>query len=268
MLNTAKHRMLAGQPAIGAVAGLGAPLAAEILSRSGFDFVMVDVQHGSWDLTPAMTAFRAISLSKAIPMARAAQNNYYAIGSLLDRGALGIIVPMVNSADEAQAAVRAARYAPQGGRSVAISMYGHLGEGYLDWANDEIFLAVQIETAQGLEQAEEILSVEGVDGCWIGPMDLAKSMGIDLASQAGADIHLEAIMRVLAACHKTGKVPGIFGAGDARPWIDKGFLFVTTGSDARFIEESSRKLLKGLGRPVESILQATSKECGKSQDLM
>ena len=104
MLNTAKQTMLEGRPAIGALAGLGSPLAAEYLSRAGFDFVLVDVQHGSWDLTPAKDAFRAISLGAAIPMARAAQNDFYAIGSLLDRGALGIVVPMLNSADEARPA--------------------------------------------------------------------------------------------------------------------------------------------------------------------
>ena len=119
MLNTAKQTMLEGRPAIGALAGLGSPMAAEYLSRAGFDFVLVDVQHGSWDLTPAKQAFRAISLGTAIPMARAAQNDFYAIGSLLDRGALGIVVPMVNSADEARAAVWAARYPPLGSRSAA-----------------------------------------------------------------------------------------------------------------------------------------------------
>ena len=259
MLNTAKHEMMKGQPAIGALAGLGSPLAAEYLSRAGFDFVMVDVQHGSWDLTPAKDAFRAISLGSAIPMARAAQNDYYAIGSLLDRGSLGIVVPMVNSAEEARAAVWAARYPPLGSRSAATPMVEHLGEDYLDQANDEIFLAVQIETAQGLEQVEEILSVEGVDGCWIGPMDLAKSLGIDQTTQEGAAKHLEAIMQVLVACHSTGKVPGIYGAGDAGPWLDRGFLFVTTGSDGLFVNEGSHRVLKGLGRPIESALQARTK---------
>ena len=161
-------------------------MAAEYLSRAGFDFVLVDVQHGSWDLTPAKHAFRAISLGTAIPMARAAQNDFYAIGSLLDRGALGIVVPMVNSADEARAAVWAARYPPLGSRSAATPMVEHLGADYVERANDEVFLAVQIETAQALEQVEDILSVKGVDGCWIGPMDLAKSLGLDLGDPEGS----------------------------------------------------------------------------------
>lgn len=251
--NTAKRRMLEGQPAIGVLAGLGSPLAAESLSMAGFDFVMVDVQHGSWDITQTQHALRGICFGKATPMVRASKNDYYAIGSLLDRGALGIIVPMVNSADEARAAVWAARYPPQGGRSIGVGLVGHLGKDYLDRANDEIFLAVQIETAQALAQVEEILSVEGVDGCWIGPMDLAKSMGIDQATKEGAELHLEAIMQVLAACQKIGKIPGIFGAGDAQPWLDRGFLFVTTGSDGHFLCECSDKVLKRLGRPGGSV---------------
>lgn len=259
MINTAKQKMLEGQPAIGALAGLGSPLAAEYLSRAGFDFVMVDVQHGLWDLTPAKEAFRSIALGSAIPMARAAQNDYYAIGSLLDRGALGIVVPMVNSAEEAQAAVWAARYPPLGSRSTATPMVEHLGDDYLNWANDEIFLAVQIETVQGLKQAEEIMSVDGIDGCWIGPMDLAKSLGIDQTTEEGATIHLEAIMQVLDACHKTGKVPGIFGAGDAGPWLDRGFLFVTTGSDGLFVNEGSQRILEKLGLSGESAPQSGRK---------
>jgi 2-keto-3-deoxy-L-rhamnonate aldolase RhmA len=248
--NTAKRRMQEGLPAIGVLASLGSPLAAESLSMAGFDFVMIDVQHGSWDITQAQHALRGICMGTATPMVRAPKNDYYAIGSLLDRGALGVIVPMVNSADEARAAVWATRYPPQGSRSIGVGLVRHLGADYLERANDEIFLAVQIETAQALAHVEDILSVEGVDGCWIGPMDLAKSMGIDPSSKKGAKLHLEAIMQVLAACQKTGKLPGIFGAGDAKPWLDRGFLFVTTGSDASFLSECSDKVLKRLGRSI------------------
>jgi 4-hydroxy-2-oxoheptanedioate aldolase len=259
MINTAKQLMFEGKPALGAIAVLGSPLAAEYLSRARFDFVMVDVQHGLWDLTPAKEAFRSIAMGSAIPMARAAQNDFYAIGSLLDRGALGIVVPMVNSAKEARATVRAAYYPPLGSRSAATTMLEHLGSDYLDWANDEILLAIQIETVQGLEQVEDILSVEGIDGCWIGPMDLAKSLGVDPSTPEGAAKHLEAIMQVHAACQRTGKIPGIYGAGDAGPWLERGFLFVTTGSDGRFVNEGSQRILKKLGRSAESAPQVGSK---------
>ena len=105
--NAAKRRMLEGKPAIGASAGLGSPVAAEMLSSLGFDYVLVDNQHGAWDDESTMYAFRSICLGSAVPMARVRANDYYAIGRLLDRGALGIIVPLVNSAEEASAAARA-----------------------------------------------------------------------------------------------------------------------------------------------------------------
>ena len=152
---------------------------------AGFDFVLVDNQHGDWDDATTLAAFRAISLGNATPVARVRQNDFYAIGRLLDRGALGIVVPMVNSADEARAAAFAMRYPPYGGRSYAGSLAVHYGPDYDTWADREVFLAVQIETAQAAEHAEEIMAVEGVDGCWIGPMDLARSLGVGVG-HAGA----------------------------------------------------------------------------------
>src|SRR5207302_9342148 len=133
------------------------------------------------------------------------QNDFYAIGRLLDRGALGIIVPMVNSVEEARAAARAVRYPPRGGRSWGPLLPGYDVPEYGNWINDEVFLAVQIESAQAVDCAEEIMAVDGVDGCWIGPADLARSMGVDQNTPA----HEAAIMRVLDACRKTGKIPGL-----------------------------------------------------------
>ncbi len=249
-INTAKGRMLEGKPAIGAIASLGSPLAAEILSRTGFDFVLVDCQHGNWEDEGAMLAFRSVCLGAAVPMARVRQNDYYAIGRLLDRGALGIVVPLVNSAAEARAAANAVRYPPRGERSWGPFLAGYLGADYGQWADNEIFLAVQIESAQAVERAEEILAVDGVDGCWIGPKDLAKSMGIDPNTPAGSQAHEAAILQVLAACRKTHKIPGIFGDGeaDAQRWIEHEFQFVTTTNDARLLSNGGQAILEKLGR--------------------
>ena len=148
MINAIKQKLLAGEPALGIVLGMGSPTVAGIAARSGFDFVLVDNQHGDWDDTTTLAAFRAISLGNAIPVARVRQNDFYAIGRLLDRGALGIVVPMVNSPDEARAAAFAMRYPPHGGRSFAGSLAVHYGPDYDTWADRELFLAVQIETAR------------------------------------------------------------------------------------------------------------------------
>jgi len=244
MINTAKQRMLAGQPAVGIVLDMGSPTVAGIVARSGFDFVLVDYQHGDWDDASALAAFRAISLGSAVPMARVRQNDFYAIGRALDRGALGIVVPMVNSPDEARAAAFAMRYPPQGGRSFAGSLAVHYGPDYGTWANQEVFLAVQIETAQAAERAEEILATEGVDSCWIGPMDLARSMGV----APGAQAHEDAIQRVLDACHKTGKIPGVYAPNVATAYsrIEQGFRFVTAADDGGLIANGAREVLRQL----------------------
>ena len=179
-VNKAKQRMLEGKPAIGAEVGLGSPLSAELISPLGFDYVLVDNQHGAWADQSSMHAFRSISLGTAVPMARVRRNDFGLIGRLLDMGCMGIVVPMVNNAEEAEAAVFATRYPPLGGRSIGPFGTGFLGDDYDDWANDQIFLAVQIETDEGARNAEEIMAVEGIDGCWIGPGDLSRYMRLDL----------------------------------------------------------------------------------------
>src|SRR5262245_63339984 len=109
-INSAKRKMIQGQPAVGVSCGMGSPLIAELLSHAGFDFVLVDLQHGAWTDETVAHAFRAIDLGASVPMARVAANDYGAIGRLLDRGALGIVVPMVKSSQEAQAAAFSVRY--------------------------------------------------------------------------------------------------------------------------------------------------------------
>lgn len=250
--NLAKRQMLAGQPALGARAGLGSPLAAEMLSRAGFDWVVVDCQHGNWDDTAALEAFRAICLGPAAPMARVRQNNFGAIGGLLDRGALGLIVPMVNSPAEARAAAYATRYPPRGGRSWGPFLAGYLGADYETAAEQEIFLAVQIESAEAVAQAEAIMAVEGVDGCWIGPKDLARSMAVEVNTPAGAQAHEAAILQVLAACRATGKIAGIDGGTEAngRRWIEHGFQFVSVTNDSWLLSNGGQAIVERLRRPA------------------
>ena len=249
-MNAAKRRMLAGEPAYGAEVGLGSTLSAELISPLGFDFVLVDNQHGAWDDNSTMAAFRSIGLGSAVPMARVRRNEFGAIGRLLDRGAMGIVVPMVNSVEEARAAADAVRYPPVGGRSGGAFGTGFLGDGYMQWANDEIFLAVQIETVPAAEIAEEILAVEGIDGCWVGPGDLSMSMGVDLSDAAGWQAHDDLIVSVFEACKRAGKIPGIWtpSASEALRRADQGGLFLTTGGDGPWVVEGARRTLSELGR--------------------
>ena len=248
-INKAKQRMLEGKAAIGAEAGLGSPLSAEILSQMGFDYIVVDNQHGNWDERNTFEAFRSIALGSATPMVRVRQNDFGLIGRLLDMGALGIIVPMVHNESLAKDAAFAMRYPPIGGRSGGAYAVGFHGGDYHDWADDEVFLAVQIESAEGLNNAEEIMGVEGVDGCWIGPHDLAADMGVPYGKKA----HTEAIDAIFEACRNTNKIAGISvgSVSLAQPWLDKGGLFVSVGEDGGWAQDGAREALGRLGRTAQ-----------------
>jgi 4-hydroxy-2-oxoheptanedioate aldolase len=246
-VNTAKRKMLAGEAVIGTSSNSGSPMMVELLSHSGLDFVMLDLQHGLWTDETAADGFRAISLGSATPMARVGKNDYGAIGRLLDRGALGIIVPMVNTPEEAREAALATRYPPRGKRSFG-GAPAYYGSEYEHWANDEVFLAVQIETLQAAERAEEILSVEGVDGCWIGPTDLSITMGVDRRTPEGAKAQREMILRVVEACKKTSKIAGIAGDLDVSFWLEQGLQFITASYDGGLLQEGVRQAFKLAGR--------------------
>ncbi len=242
-INSVKQRLLKDETVIGTVLGIGSPLAAEIVARAGFDFVVVDTQHGAWDDLNTLYAFRTIAMGGCVPMVRVLCNDYGRIGRLLDHGALGVVIPMVNTMEESQAAARAVRYPPRGDRSFGPRWAEFHGADYTSRADEAIFLAVQIESMQAVEQAEAILAVAGVDACWIGPNDLARSMGVDY----GSDAHRAAISRVLMACQKTGKIPGFAAGGDAQEWIEKGFRFVTSSSDVGILAAGARQLRETLG---------------------
>src|SRR5437867_13107637 len=135
-LNTAKQKMLQGQPAYGYSLGLGSPLAAELLAWCGIDWLMLETQHGAWGGDGAIAALVAMSGGSATPMARAARNDYFLIGRLLDQGALGIVVPMVDTPEQAKAAADACHLPPRGTRSWGIGRARGYGDDYFDWIDD------------------------------------------------------------------------------------------------------------------------------------
>jgi 4-hydroxy-2-oxoheptanedioate aldolase len=243
--NRVKQMMLEGKPALGAICATGSPLAAEMMALAGFDFVMFDDQHGVCDPTVVTAAFQRTRMAGAVPMARVRKNDFAAIGAMLDRGAMGIVVPLVNSAEDARAAAYAMRFPPHGGRSFGPFGCASYGPDYADWIDDQLFLAVQIESKEAVGNVDEILAVEGVDGCWIGPNDLGRSMGLDLREPADVAAHQAAIRETLEACKRANKIPGI-ALGPMKELIEQGFLFVTPGSDAGILSDSSRQILQEL----------------------
>ena len=181
-------------------------------------------------------------------MSRVRHNDYAEIGTVMDLGALGIVVPMVNSREEAEAAVRAAFYPPHGERSngaIGIGIHGSQAE-YLAHIWEQALVIVQIETRAAVDKAEEILSVDGVDGCMIGPNDLGISMGVPHWSK----LHEEAIAHVLRVCKDVGKIPGIAAWGSetnsAAQRAGQGFLFIQATSDREILPKGAQGVLSGL----------------------
>jgi 4-hydroxy-2-oxoheptanedioate aldolase len=249
-VNTAKHRMRDGRPAFGYGLSLGSPLAAELLARSGIDWLLLDTQHGAWGHDSAFAALMAMAGGSATPMARVARNDYTLIGRLLDQGALGIVVPMVDTPELARAAADACRLPPLGTRSWGVGRASVYGAEYFDWINDEVFVAVQIESIGAVERAEAIMGTPGIDGCWAGPADLALSMGLDPRKAAEDDRHSRALEQILTACRNTGKAPGLAcpTPEDARRRADAGWQFLTAGGDAGFMLGAAKAGLNVMGR--------------------
>lgn len=243
--NTVKRKLLQGEPVFGAEAGMGSAIVAETLAFAGFDFIQVDNQHGEWSHDRLLHAFKGICLGGAIPMSRVQTNSYAEIGTIMDLGALGIVVPMVNSAEEAARVVRAAFYPPVGDRSyggIGVRIHGTLDD-YCAHIKEEALIIVMIETKEGVKNAEQIMSVEGVDGCMIGPSDLALSMGVPQWSAA----HEAAIAEVLRVCRKVGKIPGIAAWGTAAnsptARAAQGFRFVQATSDREIVPRGASEIL-------------------------
>jgi 4-hydroxy-2-oxoheptanedioate aldolase len=247
-LNRTRQKLLRGEAAFGYSLASGSVVVAESLSHSGIDWIMVDNQHGSWGQESTMLALMAINSGSATPFARVARNDYTMVGRLLDEGAMGIIVPNVDNREAAKAAAGACRFPPRGGRSWGWGRARNLGEDYSSWVNEETFLAVQIESPEAVRNAEEILAVDGVDACWVGPFDLAISMGLTPGKQSDSHEHAMALEHVLAACRNTGKVPGIScrSAAVAKHHVAQGFRFVTAGGDLVMLLEKAADGVRSL----------------------
>lgn len=174
-----------------------------------------------------------------MPFARVLFNQFHLIGQLLDAGVLGIVIPMVDTVEEARAVAAACRYPPAGERSFGWGRAFAYGDEYTDWINDQLFVAVQIESVQAVEVVEAIMAVPGIDGCMVGPQDLALSMGFHPREISKRGEHARALERVVQACRNTGKIPGIDTGGggpeSAPKHVAEGFVFIPMGSDVKFL---------------------------------
>ena len=227
-----------GERTIGLWLSLANVHSAETLSGLGFDWVCIDLQHGLLDYKDLTVMLPAVSAGDATPLVRVPWNEPYEIMKVLDAGAYGVIVPMINNRAEAELAVAACRYPPQGNRSfgpIRAALYG--GRGYAKEANGEIACIAMIETAEGIENVEEIVTTPGLDGVYIGPSDLALSLGLAPRGDNDDPTHAATVERIRDACHRHGVAVGIHtGSLDyTKRYLDFGFNFVTLGSDLGFM---------------------------------
>jgi 4-hydroxy-2-oxoheptanedioate aldolase len=232
--NTLKTAWAAGEPTVGLWLSAADPFTVEMLSGVGFDYICLDTQHGLVDYNNALPALQAQRSSEAIPLARAPWNEPGIIGKLLDAGVMGVIIPMVNTVAEAEAAVAACRYAPAGARSFgpgrAAPVLG--GRDYFEEANRQVACIPMIETVTALENLDDIVKVEGIDAIYVGPADLGISLGLGPGSDNEHQSFQDAIRHILSACQASGIAPGIHSVPKlVQTRIEQGFKMVTATSD-------------------------------------
>jgi 4-hydroxy-2-oxoheptanedioate aldolase len=252
--NHVKRRLAAGEPSVGTWMALPSPEAAEYVSTLDFDWLVVDTEHNAIDIRTLSQMFGAIAPSGVAPMVRIPWNSPENFKRVLDAGAWGIVVPMVNSREEAERAVEATRFPPRGSRSVGGSIpalrFGTTGAEYLRRADDEVLLVIQIEHVDAVEHCDEILSVPGVDACFIGPNDMAASMGIGLGVPLEGDHPrmVEAIAHVQKTAKACGVAPGIHcsDSNGVNQRISEGFQFLALASELRYLLSGLKDAIGGV----------------------
>lgn len=222
-------------------------IGAEIIAHAGFDWILIDTEHSPNEPPDLVRQLQAMGRGTASPVVRAAWNDAVLIKRILDTGAQSILLPYVQTVEEAQRAVQSVRYPPRGIRGVSggsrASQYGRIKD-YLNRADEEICLLVQIETRAALEQLEGIAAVEGIDGVFIGPADLSASLG-----HLGQLKHPQtqaAVQDAARRLNQLGKAAGVLAVveADARRYIEWGYNFVAVGTDTGLLANSADALAR------------------------
>jgi 2-dehydro-3-deoxyglucarate aldolase len=245
MPNRFRRDLLARKRLVGCWCSLANPVTTEVLGLAGFDWLLLDAEHAPNDVTTLIPQLLALKDSPSAPVVRPPWNDAVIIKRLLDAGFYNFLIPFVESAEEARRAVAATRYPPAGLRGVSVSMrhnrYGTVPD-YVAKVNDEIAVMVQIESAPGLAAAESIAAVDGVDGVFVGPSDLAAAMGH--LGNAGHPEVQQAIRGIFERAKARGKACGILAPveADARRYLEWGADFIAVGSDLGLFRAATQAL--------------------------
>ena len=244
-----KAKLGRGEAVIGSWMSMAHVSIAEILAMAGYDFVVVETEHTAIDVSEVLTLMIALERRGTVPLVRLAWNDPIQCKAVLDSGAAGVLVPMVNTKEDAELAVKSVKYPPLGFRGVGLARaqgYGQDFDAYVSGANDATLLIVQIEHADAVRNIEAILSVPGIDGTFIGPYDLSSSMGIP--GQLDHPDVVAAKDKVLAATLKRGLAAGIHlvhpdrAVRELPDCLAKGYRFFALGTDILFLGDSCRSL--------------------------
>jgi 4-hydroxy-2-oxoheptanedioate aldolase len=257
-LNPVKAALKSGQPQVGTWLSLGDVYATRLMARVGFPWLTLDIEHSPIDWSDAALVFGSIADAGCVPLARVPRGDHDLIKRVLDAGAHGIVVPMVDTVEQATAAIAAAKYPPTGDRSVggglhAINFDASAGD-YFEQANDNILVVLQTESPEGVENAPDIYSLPGVDAIFVGPNDLRFQMRDDDGTFPSAEEHEEMMQRVLATGKETGTPVGLHvqTVEDVQRRIEEGWQFIAIGSELKMMLNSAQEIVNGLNLTTQA----------------
>ncbi|HCR18843.1 MAG TPA: 2-dehydro-3-deoxyglucarate aldolase [Candidatus Latescibacteria bacterium] len=246
MIKSIRRQALNRELVAGTFLNLGSSLTVEMAGQSGFDWVLIDIEHGSGDHESLVHQLQSISSTPAVPIVRIANNDPPRFKRVLDMGASGVMVPYVSTVEEAELAVASMRYPPRGIRGVAKlnrgSAFGNEFDEYYDKGHELLTTVVQIETAEAVDNIDKIAAVDGVDVLFIGPLDLSVNLGIP--QQFDHPTFLEAKRKVSEAAGNAGKSAGILllNPDQLQATVKAGFTFIALGSDGGLIAAGMRNI--------------------------
>jgi len=250
--NPVKARLRQGRPSFGTWLSLGNLHATRVLARSGFEWLTLDIEHSAFDWSTAATIFATVADAGCVPLARVPEGDHYCIKRVLDAGAFGIVVPMVDTVQQARTAIAAAKYPPLGNRSVgggmhALNFAASAGE-YYERANDEILVVLQTESPTGVNSAEAIYSLPGCDAVFVGPNDLSFNMRTPDGGKPTPEQHEALIREVIRIGKQVGTPTGIHAMDpqSALKRAEQGMQFIAVGSDLRMMNEKVQETVRAL----------------------
>jgi 4-hydroxy-2-oxoheptanedioate aldolase len=245
-----KKRLQAGETLNGCWLNLGSPLTAEIVGLSGFDWVLIDLEHGAGTEKDVLAQLQALESTSTAAFVRVESADSPRISRVLDMGAAGVMCPKVDNVAEAKKVVNGLHYPPFGNRGVAkmvrATAFGQNFQAYYDSSRENLLGIIQIETREALNHLDEIAALEGVDVLFIGPADLSMELGI--FGQFDNPIFIDALEKINQAARKAGKATGIlfFNPDDYKKYHDMGIRFIACGADATFVADGARTMAKKL----------------------